>query len=246
MESLSKALYTVVSNSVDEFAQILSTKYEMPKEEIIELWNEKVSSELKVTPKVTKKATATRTRSKPVTNDNSESTANCTYVFKKGQHNGNQCTAKVCSESTSFCRKHKDQEGKSSEKPVSTNTKKSTGSTKVKATEQKERETPAVKKLGEASSKGMTLRKNKFDNYEHSETKFIFDKTTKEVIGRQLDDGTVAELTVEDIEACKKHSFKYRMPATLTGEIDDDEVEELEESEEEEDEEEDEEEEEDE
>lgn len=231
MESLSKTLYTVVSNSIDEFAQILSSKYEMSKEEIIELWNEKVSAELKVT---TKKPTSTRTRSKPTNNDSSESTANCTYVFKKGQHNGNQCTAKICSESTAFCRKHKEQEGKSTEKPIVTNVKKSTSSAKVKATESKEVSIPVIKKIIEtSSSKGMTLRKNKFDNYEHSETKFIFDRTTKEVIGKQLDDGKVADLTIEDIEVCKKHSFKYRMPATLSGELEDDndELEELEESE---------------
>lgn len=71
----------------------------------------------------------------------------------------------------------------------------------------------------DSSSKGMTLRKNKFNNYEHLETKFIFDKTTKKVIGKQLDDGTIIELTIEDIEVCKKYRFKYLIPVMITDKL---------------------------
>jgi hypothetical protein len=56
---------------------------------------------------------------------------------------------------------------------------------------------------------GITLRKNKFGNYEHDETQFVFDKETKDVIGKQDINGEIIKLTIEDIDICKRMSFKF-------------------------------------
>lgn len=60
----------------------------------------------------------------------------------------------------------------------------------------------------------VTIRKNKWNNLEHPATRLVFnDKNT--VIGKQEDDGSVAELDDEDVQNCKKYKFLYTMPKNL-------------------------------
>jgi hypothetical protein len=246
MDSLSKSLYSVVSQAVDEFSQAVATKYKVPKEEVLELWNSHVSSELKVVetaskpPAKDKKQAAAR----PVNTADSCGSAMCSYEFKKGKNQGTSCTAKVCSESSKFCRKHKEQDGKENgegDKPV----KKPSASKAKKGSDNKEKDTPAVKKMTDGKAGYVAIR-NVQGNYEHPETKFVFHKDTKEVYGRQTDNG-VEDLTPDEIEQCKKLNFKCRMPTTLVSkkdsskEEDDEDAEELDENLDEDDEEEDEE-----
>jgi hypothetical protein len=61
----------------------------------------------------------------------------------------------------------------------------------------------------------IAIRKNKFDNLAHLETGLVFDRKTETVIGKQQDDGTISELTDEDIESCKQFKFKYNIPFSL-------------------------------
>jgi hypothetical protein len=83
------------------------------------------------------------------------------------------------------------------------------------------------------------IRKNNFGNFEHSETKIIFNNVTKRAYGKQNDDGTVSELSHEDIDICHKYKFAYDIPENLDkkGNIDDDNDEELDNNEEDDDEE---------
>lgn len=62
------------------------------------------------------------------------------------------------------------------------------------------------------------VSKNRFGNFTHSETNFIFDKNTKSVIGKQQKDGTVKSLTGKDIEDCKYYNFSYIVPTDLNDE----------------------------
>ena len=64
------------------------------------------------------------------------------------------------------------------------------------------------------------LRRNKYGNFEHPETNFVFvlkKGDEKEVIGKQIYDeqGTVADLIAEDFELCKKFKFRYILPDNL-------------------------------
>ena len=59
------------------------------------------------------------------------------------------------------------------------------------------------------------LKKNSHGNYEHPETKLVFDKESKQVYGKQLDDGTIATLTEHDIQQCDQFKFTYVMPETI-------------------------------
>ena len=78
----------------------------------------------------------------------------------------------------------------------------------------------------------LSLRRNKFGNFEHLETSFVFNQKTA-VYGKQNVDGSIAPLTVEDINICNKYKFSFEIPANLQqqddkvelAELDEDEVE---------------------
>ena len=78
------------------------------------------------------------------------------------------------------------------------------------------------------------IRRNQFNNHEHPETCLVFCVKTKKVIGKQQDDGSVSQLTTDDIENCHKFKFEYFVPENLDNKtkLDDEKVEELEEEEE--------------
>ena len=62
------------------------------------------------------------------------------------------------------------------------------------------------------------IRKNVHGNYTYPETRIVFNpsnKTTPKAIGRELDDGTVVELSKDDIVWCKKHNFLFELPQNL-------------------------------
>jgi hypothetical protein len=60
------------------------------------------------------------------------------------------------------------------------------------------------------------IRKNKFGNYEHFETRIVFDKNNQNAVGTQNDNGKIDTLTQEDIEQCKKYKFKFQLPSNIT------------------------------
>jgi hypothetical protein len=87
---------------------------------------------------------------------------------------------------------------------------------KVKKTPTK-KITPSSSVLQKLEEKSHTydIGRNKWNNYEHLETRFVFDPNDKSVYGRQCDDGSVVELVRDDIELCKKYKFAYVIPSNL-------------------------------
>lgn len=74
--------------------------------------------------------------------------------------------------------------------------------------------TPVAKKLS-ANIPNILIRRNQFNNYEHPETGLVFDNKDRVVIGKQNDDGTIDDLTEEDIDQCNAFKFKYKIPVNL-------------------------------
>ena len=105
-------------------------------------------------------------------------------------------------------------------------TKKTVNKSKVETTD-------VVKKLT-AKIPNIVIRRNQFNNYEHPDSKLIFDNETKYVIGKQNDDGSVDDLTEDDIDLCNAFKFKFKLPDNLDSKVslDDVIVDELEEEEE--------------
>ena len=62
--------------------------------------------------------------------------------------------------------------------------------------------------------------KNKYGNFEHTETHFILDENTKKVIGKQQGDNVV-NITFNDIELCKMYGLEYKIPLNLNDKNDD-------------------------
>ena len=71
-----------------------------------------------------------------------------------------------------------------------------------------------------SSLMNVVIRRNKHGNYEHPDTHFVFNSKTREVIGKQEENGDVVELTKEDIVECNRLNFKYVVPFNL-GSVDD-------------------------
>lgn len=89
---------------------------------------------------------------------------------------------------------------------------------------------PIVRKIT-STVPTFNIRRNKFNNYEDINTGFVFDNLSKKVIGKQSPDGTVLELTKEDINICNKYKFQFVLPTNLdkNTKVEDVKVEELEE-----------------
>ena len=98
---------------------------------------------------------------------------------------------------------------------------------------QEEKQT-IIKKIT-ASQPVFNIRRNKFNNYEDINTSFVFNNLTKKVIGKQNPDGSISDLTKEDINICNKYKFQYVLPTNLdkNTRTEDVKVEELDEEEEE-------------
>ena len=73
----------------------------------------------------------------------------------------------------------------------------------------------AIITLVESKKKMFNIMKNKYNNYEHKDTGFIFDSNTDEVIGKQLADGTISQLGLNDIELCKENGWVFIHPLTV-------------------------------
>jgi len=106
----------------------------------------------------------------------------------------------------------------------------------MKEEERKEEKKPVVNQIVKkisASVPVLNIRRNRFNNYEDINTGFVFDNLSKKVIGKQNADGTVSELTKEDINICNKYKFQFVLPSNLdkNSRVEDVKVEELEDDE---------------
>lgn len=81
-----------------------------------------------------------------------------------------------------------------------------------------EPETSILKKLT-SNITPVAIRRNQFGHHEHPETSLVFDAKSKKVIGKQNDDGTIADLTPEDIDTCNQYKFKFVRPENLEKEM---------------------------
>ena len=91
-----------------------------------------------------------------------------------------------------------------------------TSKTKPAAKKRKsEPETPKVIKNIQSFIQTIKITRNAFGNFQHEETGLVFDKVSKQVVGKQNPNGQVDLLTVEDIELCNKFKFKYTLPNNL-------------------------------
>jgi hypothetical protein len=206
MNSLLKNLSQTVSQTIDDFSQKVADKFKVDKNEVLALWNEQVSDELKVEKTTEKKKASPRKISNAIAD-----APQCSYKFGKGKNKGQNCPSKVV-DGIEYCKKHAPKTAKTEKAPA-----------KAKKPEMKQ--TTIVSKVDEATdvikslnSKVTTIKnlcKNKYNHFEDLETHLLFSQETREVYGKQLEDGTVAELSLQDIELCKKQGYGFVPPSTI-------------------------------
>lgn len=139
-------------------------------------------------------------------NNTKDNIKTCQYEFK-GKNEGKICKNKISAESKSkkFCGKHLSNKGKEKKVPA-----------KVKKHQQQaEYELNVIKKLND-NKPTITIKRNKFGNYEHEETGLVMDRETKKIIGKQMPNNSILELTAEDIDTCKLWKFDYNLPSIIT------------------------------
>lgn len=208
MESLAKTLYSNLSNAVSQFIEKAAVQLSVDKQQLISIWNESVTEEVKIVEKKT-----VVKKPKEQSSESSDEKKTCEYLFKKGKSEGTLCGSKVSDESVTglYCKKHLGQENAKEEKKDS-NTKKM--QIKKPKTEAKEEDTPVIDNLKQ-SPPVFTVKLNQYRRYVHEGTGLLFDRNTEEVYGREKGNGEVLSLTVEDIELAKSNGWKYRIPEQL-------------------------------
>ena len=77
------------------------------------------------------------------------------------------------------------------------------------------REISPIEKKLVANIPNILVKRNKYNNYEHPETGLVFDNETKTVIGKQNKNGSVDDLSEDDIDQCNAFKFKFQIPSNL-------------------------------
>ena len=90
-----------------------------------------------------------------------------------------------------------------------------TTETKQETTSDKPKKKRSPNRMPNIPVSSIQIKKNEHGNYEHPETKLVFNREERAVIGKQKDDGTIGVLTEEDIEVCNQFKFTYKMPEKI-------------------------------
>jgi len=200
--SLSESILNYINDAVEKYIDRVVDKYNLNKDELYNLWTSGSDKAVKNVKSNTTKVSALTSID---TDDISEERLiKCTKVELSAlcKARSLKCTG---TKSVLISRLLGNDENAAVVKKVSKSTKGSKAATSSSS---------VINKLT-ANVPNVAIRRNRFDNYEHPETHFVFDKKTQRVLGKQDDDGTVLPLSVEDINMCKKYKFNYMVPDNL-------------------------------
>lgn len=194
--SLNQTVTKAVNEVINNFIQQISSKYDLDPNDLLQMWD--CNSNL--TKVVQKKSV--------VTDIPSDIDENALLQYKKPEIQA------ICRQRGLKCTGTKEQLialllSKDTKLPV----KKEVVSKKTEPIK-KVPSTPVAQKLV-SSIPTVAIRRNQHGNHEHPETSFVFDKKTKKAIGKQNEDGTIEDLTSEDIDICNQWKFQYVLPNNL-------------------------------
>jgi hypothetical protein len=205
--SLNSTLTYAINDVIQKFILDISEKYNLDENEIKLLWN----AENKTIPSTSKKVV----EKKVVEKKESSSSIDKKNDMSELEKCNKASLIAMCKTYGHKCSGTKDilisrLMGKDATEPVK---KIETKSTSVKEATKLE-SIPIVKKLT-ANIPNILIRRNRFNNYEHPETGLIFDNATKIIIGTQKKDGSIEDLTEDDIDKCHAFKFQYKLPKNL-------------------------------
>lgn len=198
--SLNQTVTKAVNEIINSFVTKISIKYDLDKNELLSLWDSNETSSKKVIKSNDKKIVDT-----PIFDKNTNNELNQTDLsqYKKTE------LQDICRQRGLKCTGTKDQLiGILLGKEIISDTPKKEAPSKKIEVSKKVTSTPVAQKLT-SSIPTVAIRRNKYGNHEHPDTNFIFDKKTKKAIGKQNEDGTIEDLTKDDIDVCNQWKFQY-------------------------------------
>jgi hypothetical protein len=194
-------------NMANEFIAALSTKYDIDKQDLKDMWGE------------INKARTTTTVATPAPMQASAELSKMTKVelVDHCKQRGLKTTgtkadlierltggATVASTAT--------------KKATPTKAEKPTTKAKAQTVEKAKIETNGIPQALREMIKPINYRitKNEYGNFSHAETGLVFDRDLKKFIGKQHSSGRVDKLSDEDIETCHRYNFPYVLPSNLS------------------------------
>ena len=193
--SLNQTVTKAVNEVINKFIKNIATKYDLDPNELLAEWEDNSTSKVIKQP-INKQS--------DIPSGNDDIDQNTLTQYKKTE------LQDLCRKRSLKCTGTKEQLisfllGKDvtlSEKPI------------TKKAETKIVSAPVVKKLT-SSIPTVAIRRNQFGNHEHPDTSLVFDKNSKKAIGKQNEDGTIEDLTEDDIDMCNQWKFSYIIPDNL-------------------------------
>ena len=207
MSDLRTQIIKSLDNTIESFTRDISKKYGMPISELLELWRKCTiitDSATDIKPEEPSQTKSTE-EIKPDEVKEDEKTSEGDNMKEKYEKMKKTELSKLCKEKGLKTTGKKDELIERLINPPKIVQKKSLN-TEVKKT---------ILQSISTTIPTIHIRRNAFGNYEHSETKLVFDKVNKLVHGRQLDNGTIEPVNSEIIELCEKYKFKCVLPENL-------------------------------
>ncbi len=179
---------SIIKTSMKKFIKDIATKYDDEVDDVRDLWEcyeEDIEKVIKEEEKKLTKSTNEKIEKKVEPETKVKLESGCPYVFSKGQKQGQKCGVKS-KNGQEFCSLHKKKDG-----PQSTTSKRSSTASNDTT----------------VSKSGSIMLKKYNENLIHTETQLIFDRNSKSVIGKLVND-QVKPLTESDKETCNKFRFR--------------------------------------
>ena len=192
--SLNIVLQEAIEKVIQTFISNVSTKYNLDNDELNAIWtgNNKQSN----TPKVVSFSEVDVSPDFLLKCNKAELTALC-------KQKGCKCSGTKTDLISRLLGKEDDKKPEDNKKPKTT-------SKKITP-----REISPIEKKLVANIPNILVKRNKYNNYEHPETGLVFDNETKTVIGKQNKNGSVDDLSEDDIDQCNAFKFKFQIPSNL-------------------------------
>jgi hypothetical protein len=231
--SLRSALLNSVEDLIQNFSNLLADKFNLDRDEVLKLWDEKAnSSESRESP-TRERTSETKPKATPSLTSIDTDDISMERLMKATKPELSALCKARCIKSTGKKEElierllevgKKKSDSKTSETKTSQTKTTQPKLLETKKTESKARDFREMKKNESkaeviqkitATTEQICIRRSKHGNYIHPDSKLVFNSETKNVIGKEEDDGTISELCDEDIETCKKYKFTYTIPNNL-------------------------------
>ena len=217
----------IIESTIEDYAKAISSKFNIKYSDLMNIWNGKNDEPVKIVSSSTlsksdidfesdseeeeTKTTSKESKSKPTREVKKDETS-LESLKKKAKELGIPGISK-------FKASNKDELLE-----LINNAEKGNPATKGKAQKSPPKK-PVVKEEPKVSTEyiqkkitSFSVSKNKFGNYWNESSGLVFDKETRQAVGKQQENGDVIGLTKQDIEFCKNNNISFKLPSNIISE----------------------------